>query len=119
MEQYLEKLYSGRISRKNYVLGLLFFFVLDLLILIVISLLNIPLVYFLFWFASLVFVFALHVRRFHDIGGSTWQVLLLFIPIVNFLIFIFYLLLTSGEENDNKYGNPPKGKKFFNDVFRY
>ena len=115
MIQYLEKLYSVRIGRKNYILGLLFSFVLTLLVLIIGSYFDIFLVLYLL---ILVLLFSLHVRRFHDLGMSGWYMLSLFIPVVNLIMFIFYLLLTPGEENSNKYGEVPQKTKFFSDLFR-
>ena len=115
MTQYLEKLYSGRIGRPNCIFGLLFFAVLGLLIGIIDSYFS----YFgILYILILVFLFSMYARRFHDLGMSGWYVLTLFIPIVNLVIFIFYLLLTPGEESSNKYGEIPQKNKFFSDLFK-
>ena len=115
MIQYLEKLYSGRIGRKNYILGALFSSVLTLLVVIISSYFNIFLAFYLL---ILILIFSLHVRRFHDLGMSGWYALTLFIPIVNLIMLIFYLLLTPGKENSNKYGEVPQKTNFFNDLFK-
>lgn len=46
-----------------------------------------------------------HVRRLHDINQSGLLTLLVFVPFVNLLLFL-YLLFTLGTEGANKYGNP-------------
>src|SRR5262245_47893941 len=47
--------------------------------------------------------FALAAKRFHDLGSSGWLSLLLIIPLVGFIAFI-YLLFAGGEDYDNRYG---------------
>jgi len=46
-----------------------------------------------------------HVRRLHDVNLSGWLTLLVFVPFVNLLLFL-YLLFAPGTEGPNKYGNP-------------
>jgi uncharacterized membrane protein YhaH (DUF805 family) len=43
-------------------------------------------------------------RRLHDVGKSSWWLLLAFIPFG--VLFLFYLALKSGDENINTYGAP-------------
>jgi len=50
-------------------------------------------------------IFSLSIRRLHDINKSGWFSLFLLIPVLRFL-FILYLLLTSGEKETNKWGDP-------------
>lgn len=47
------------------------------------------------------------VRRLHDTGRSGWWVLLYLIPILGFLILLYFLVLDSNSFK-NKYGNSPK-----------
>lgn len=42
-------------------------------------------------------------RRFHDMNLSAWWMLLFFIPIVNFVLF-FFLILVSGTHGSNRFG---------------
>ncbi|MDO8341271.1 MAG: DUF805 domain-containing protein, partial [Candidatus Woesebacteria bacterium] len=67
-----------------------------------------------------VFMFALSVttRRFHDLGKSGWNFLWMIVPIVN-IIWAIVLLFKPGNNDSNKYGNPPKGgfKFFLNELF--
>lgn len=121
---YIKKLYSGRIGRKNYGLGLLFlisFFI--LLIAIFASMLSSDNSFFgafiiiILYVVYIVFLLSLHVRRFHDLGDSGWRVLLFLIPLVN-LIILISLLATKGKDETNKYGEAPsKSIKFFDAIF--
>ena len=46
---------------------------------------------------------ALAAKRFHDVGKAGWFCLLLFVPLVGLIAFI-YLLFARGEDRDNQYG---------------
>lgn len=121
---YIKKLYSGRISRKNYGFGLLFLvgsFI--LLIAIFASMLSSDsssfgvFIIIILYAVYIVFLLSLHVRRFHDLGDSGWRVLLFLIPLVN-LIILISLLATKGKDEANKYGEvPSKSIKFFDAIF--
>jgi uncharacterized membrane protein YhaH (DUF805 family) len=50
--------------------------------------------------------FPLSVRRLHDLNTSGWYVLLTFVPFCQF--FILWLMFRKGNEEANKYGEPPK-----------
>ena len=54
--------------------------------------------FFFFWLHL-----ALSAKRFHDLGNSGWFVLLLPVPIIGFLWFL-YLLFGRGQDGDNDYG---------------
>ncbi len=49
------------------------------------------------------------VRRFHDLGKSGWWVLLLFIPIISWIMYM-YLLCDIGMLQKNQYGEPKKNE---------
>ena len=51
---------------------------------------------------------AVTVRRLHDINKSAWWVLLIFVPIIGFIMLVIYLCTNSKE--DNKYGINPKNQ---------
>jgi uncharacterized membrane protein YhaH (DUF805 family) len=53
-----------------------------------------------------VFVWSVAVRRLHDMGASSWQSLLMLVPIVN-AVFVLVLLLAPGNHLPNKYGDMP------------
>lgn len=61
-----------------------------------------------FWVIVLLyfyFSFVVVIRRLHDLNKSGWLLLLLFIPLINFLMAI-YILLASGTTGLNQYGAP-------------
>ena len=51
---------------------------------------------------------AVGVRRLHDIGKSGWNLLLIFIPLVGFIILLVWFCKDS-EPGSNQYGPNPKG----------
>ncbi len=51
---------------------------------------------------------AVTARRLHDIGKSGWWQLILFIPILGFIILLIFLIKDS-MPFENKYGPNPKG----------
>ena len=46
-------------------------------------------------------------RRLHDIGRSGWWQLLMFLPVVGFLVLVFFWV-RDGQAGQNLYGNNPK-----------
>lgn len=50
---------------------------------------------------------AVSVRRLHDIGRSGWWFLIIFIPIIGFLILLVLAMIDS-ERGPNRYGADPK-----------
>ncbi len=49
------------------------------------------------------------IRRLHDLDRSGWQVLLLFVPIIN-IGMGWMLLFNKGTEGPNQYGDDPLGR---------
>ena len=133
----IKKLFRGRLSRKNYILGLLMvlitalilFFTGIIITFIIVNLgrnIGLDLVFItellrsisliLIIVFSTIFVFSLYIRRLHDMGKSGWWVILsfLFTPI----FFIILLLFFGSEKQENKYGSvPSKDKKFIDAIF--
>ena len=64
-------------------------------------------------FAALIggiwFTIAQDVKRLHDVDKSGWLVVLLLIPIVNFILGL-YMLFADGTVGPNRYGNDPKNR---------
>lgn len=60
--------------------------------------------------AAVVWFIGLIVRRLHDADHSGWWALLAFVPVVNFLLML-YLLVVPGTPGANRFGapNPPNG----------
>lgn len=59
----------------------------------------------IFALALLVPNIAVAVRRFHDIGKSGWFVLLFLIPLIGFILWIYFFIKPSDEPN--QYGPGP------------
>jgi len=81
-----------------------FSFVNLVLAIILIVLMAAPFLYMIYFF---VLLFSLFVRRLHDFGESGWKILLLYIPLLNILFFIFMfvpLFVEDGNAGANKYG---------------
>ncbi|USA46782.1 DUF805 domain-containing protein [Acinetobacter sp. C26M] len=55
--------------------------------------------------AVLYYSFIFSIRRLHDRNQTGWLSLLMLIPLVNFLFFI-YLSCAKGDESSNNYGSP-------------
>lgn len=51
---------------------------------------------------------AVGIRRLHDIGRSGWWYLLIFIPILGWLVLLYFYILDS-QPGTNAYGPNPKG----------
>lgn len=49
------------------------------------------------------------VKRLHDLNKSGWMILIMFIPVANF-IFALYMLFADGTVGPNEYGNDPKNR---------
>ena len=104
MEWYLKVMkenysnFSGRARRKEYWMFMLFHTIIG----IALSMFN-PIIYWIYSLVILIPVFAVSVRRMHDVGKSGWY---LWIPIYNFV-----LCCTNGDSGDNEYGPNPKTEK--------
>ena len=59
------------------------------------------------FFAIIIPMIALIVRRIHDQNTTGWAVLLFFIPLVGLILFLVYTL-TDGDKDTNRFGNNPK-----------
>jgi uncharacterized membrane protein YhaH (DUF805 family) len=96
-----EGCYAERMGRLAYFLNLIVLFTLNIflsalastdeVVAPIVLIVSIPLV---------IWAITCHVRRWHDLGKSGWNVLTLFIPFVNFIILL-YLLLAPGIKTHN------------------
>lgn len=119
---YIKRIFSGRINRKNYFFGLIFFFIILMAISIAGPLMGLSTeandtIYCLLFLIFLFFVFSLHIRRLHDLGESGWFIFIFMVPLFN-LILLLQLLFAKGNSAINKYGAPlPDGINFFDVIF--
>ncbi|NAW67157.1 DUF805 domain-containing protein [Photobacterium halotolerans] len=106
--------FSGRAQRQEY----WYFFLINLVITLALgiadNLLNTPgtgegagLLGGVYSLAVLIPSVAVGVRRLHDIGKSGWWMLLSLIPVLGFVILLFFFA-REGQPGPNEYGNNPK-----------
>lgn len=92
--------FSGRASRSEYWWFVLFQFVIGLLLILIL-----PVLYYLFFVATILPYLAVLVRRLHDTGRSGWWVFVGLIPFGGLVLPIFALL--EGNRGRNEYGPNP------------
>ena len=118
---YKSSMFQGRISRKEYWMSVLCYYVLNSLLYLAFyqtvpkpgtPILPIPLnenliaiIYLIFVFITFIPYNALAVRRLHDLNLSGWLQILFYVPFCG-LVFMF-LYLHKGNPNKNQYGDPP------------
>ena len=61
----------------------------------------------LFFFATLLPILAVSVRRLHDLGRSGWLILVALIPVIGVFIVLFWAS-QEGNPDHNQYGPSPK-----------
>ena len=61
----------------------------------------------LYTLAAIIPGFAVGIRRLHDVGKSGWWLLIGIIPLIGW-IWIFVLIVTEGDSEQNQYGPNPK-----------
>ena len=95
---------QGRASRSEYWFFFLFTFLLNIIAVVADVVVGAPisLVTWLLWPAS----FCVGIRRMHDLGKSGWWLLIGLIPILGFLI-VLYWFVSEGEDETNFYGEVP------------
>lgn len=104
--------FNGRERRKSYWLFMLINFLIAVLVIIIEALLfttlSIDTGYFLsgtYMLLSLVPLWAISVRRLHDVGKSGWWALLGVVPFLGLIVLAFSLMDSAP---DNEYGESPK-----------
>jgi len=107
--------FSGRATRKEYWLFVLFCFVVGLILGIVDGMTGLfdwetglGLFSSLFSLAVLLPSIAVGVRRLHDTNRSGWMLLIAFIPIVGF-VWLIILFCFASDKGTNRFGENPQG----------
>lgn len=106
--------FSGRAQRSEYWWYALFTFVTSLVLSFVDGILfgvtatgqSIGVLSALFSLAVLLPSIAVGVRRLHDLDRTGWWLLLIFVPILGFLVLL-YFFVQRGTEGPNRFGNDP------------
>jgi uncharacterized membrane protein YhaH (DUF805 family) len=95
--------FSGRASRSEFWWFMLF----ELLVFLVASLIH-DWVYLVAVLALLLPGTGVGVRRLHDVGRSGWWMLLYFVPLIGFLVLLYWNVQPS-QPHANAYGEVPDG----------
>lgn len=93
--------FTGRASRAEFWWFALFLFMGDL-----VSMAIMNLVWVIFTLAMFLPRLAVAVRRLHDIDRSGWALLIVFVPVVGWIILLIWCLQKS-DPNDNRFGPAP------------
>ena len=119
MECFLEAyrkyaVFAGRANRREYWMFFLFYFILSIGLSFVAGFLSVVVgidVSFLvglFSLSTIVPSIALATRRLHDISKSGWWQLIGLIPVIGFLLLLYWLA-KKGDDGENRFGEPSKG----------
>jgi uncharacterized membrane protein YhaH (DUF805 family) len=119
---YWNRLFSGRINRRNFIVGTISIWILYFLGLFLLgfilallfgeSFVNDTNSTYMAVLAVIIAYFynaSLSIRRLHDINQSGWVLLAAVIPLVNILILCL-LIFQKGHSGKNQYGNEPNPK---------
>lgn len=98
--------FSGRAHRKEYWMFILIYLIIN----VILAVLGLEVISALFDLALLVPSISLATRRLHDTSRSGWWQLIVFIPMIGFIVLIIFLVQDSHDDND--YGVNPKATSF-------
>jgi len=112
VEGYVEALhkyarFGGRSRRKEYWFFALFNFLIGLALGVVDVFAGLGFISLVFALAVFLLALAVTIRRLHDTGRSGWWVLFSFVPVIGFLVLLFFMVQDS-EAGANRYGPNPK-----------
>jgi len=122
MNYYLDVLkkyavFTGRATRKEYWMFILWNFIVSIVLGIVISIIDsaiksqaLTVISTLYSLAVLIPTLAVFVRRLHDTNHSAWWFFINLIPFVGQIILLVFLVQDT-QPIDNKYGTNPKAVK--------
>src|ERR1700727_1668064 len=122
-QNYFNKLFSGRLNRRNFFIGASILMILNVTFEVLMypniqpvsTSMNLgqsapslstafALVPFSLLFLS--FSVSLSIRRLHDLNKTGWFILVMYIPLIG-AFYAFYVLFAPGTERANKYGSQP------------
>ncbi|MBT1449654.1 DUF805 domain-containing protein [Glaciecola sp. XM2] len=105
LKKYVE--FNGRARRTEYWMFFLFNFIISILLGFIDGLLGTGFLGLIYALAVFLPSLAVGVRRLHDTGRSGWWVLIGLIPLIGFIVLIYFFVLDS-DTGDNEYGPSPK-----------
>ncbi|MDP3761704.1 MAG: DUF805 domain-containing protein [Ramlibacter sp.] len=88
--------FSGRAARPEF----WWFFLFQIVVLLVARIIGGDILYGLVALALLLPSLAVGARRLHDIGKSAWFLLLALIPLIGFLVLLYFFVQPSGPANE-------------------
>lgn len=98
--------FDGRVGKKPFWMFVLFNFVIGLVLAWIGNILNFSFLSGLYSLAILLPALGLEVRRLHDVGKSGYWLLIGLVPLVGWLVLIYFFIQDS-EAGDNMYGAMP------------
>lgn len=104
LKQYAN--FTGRATRKQYWMFILFYVIFYIAAVVVDAILGIMAVTTIYILGLLVPSIAIAARRLHDTGRTGWWQLLLLIPLIGAIVLLVFLVQDSGP--DNQHGPNPK-----------
>lgn len=111
MEYFIEAFrrfadFSGRATRKEYWMFVLFYTIFYLVLATLDAFLEILFLEVVFYLVTVIPSISIAARRLHDTGRSGWWQLILFIPLIGLIVLIVFL--AQGSHGENEYGPNPK-----------
>ena len=100
--------FSTRSRRMEYWMFLLMNCVISIVLGIVAAMIGLRWISYVYSIFLFVPSLAVSVRRLHDTGRSGWWLLLVLIPVIGWLVLLFFYVQDS-QSGDNEYGPNPKG----------
>lgn len=97
---------NGRARRTEYWMYFLVYLVIVIVASVLDAILNSQLIGGLVALAHLIPSITVGVRRLHDIGRSGWWLLIVLVPLIGWLIALYWAT-RKGDEHDNAYGANP------------
>ena len=98
--------FSGRATRTQYWMFVLIFTIIYLALALVDTFLGTYAFALIFNLALLIPYFSINARRLHDTGRTGWWQLIVFLPLIGFIVLLVFYVQDSHE--DNEYGPNPK-----------
>lgn len=106
LKKYAE--FKGRARRKEFWMFFLFNLIISIALGAIGYMLGMEFIGSLYSLAIFIPSLAVGARRLHDIGKSGWWQLLYFIPLIGFLVLLYFFVLDS-HPGSNDHGDNPKG----------
>lgn len=100
--------FSGRATRSEYWYFALFSLIVSIVLAIVDYLLDTQILGGVYSLAVFLPSLGVSIRRLHDIGRSGWWNLIIFVPLIGFIVLIVFAVQDS-QPGSNQYGPNPKG----------